>query len=97
MSLIGYEVEGEVHTDKGRIDVVIKKEKSIVVVETKYGKDKHISKMLKEAMEQIRENKYYEKYISTNPILLAIVFSEKKDIGCRFERVNLEREKEKER
>jgi hypothetical protein len=44
--------------------------------------------MLKEAMEQIRGNKYYEKYISTNPILLAIVFSEKKDIGCRFERVN---------
>ncbi|MDR2066951.1 MAG: PD-(D/E)XK nuclease domain-containing protein, partial [Endomicrobium sp.] len=63
-------------------------EKSIVVVETKYGKDKHISKMLKEAMEQIRRNKYYEKYISSNPTLLAIVFSENKDIGCRFERVN---------
>jgi Holliday junction resolvase-like predicted endonuclease len=88
MSLIGYEVEGEVHTDKGRIDVVLKKEKRIVVVEIKYGKDKHISKMLKEAMEQIKGNKYYEKYISSNPILLGIVFSENKDIACKFERVN---------
>jgi hypothetical protein len=43
--------------------------------------------MLKEAMEQIRGNKYYEKYISTNPILLAIVFSENKDIACKFEMV----------
>jgi Holliday junction resolvase-like predicted endonuclease len=88
MNLVGYEVEGEVHTDKGRIDVVLKKEKSIVVVETKYGKDKHISKMLKEAMEQIRGNKYYEKYIGNKVSLLAIVIGEKKEIRCRFERVN---------
>ncbi|MDR2066257.1 MAG: PD-(D/E)XK nuclease domain-containing protein, partial [Endomicrobium sp.] len=85
MTLIGYEVEGEVHTDKGRIDVVLKKENSIVIVETKYSKDNKLEEMLKEAMEQIRENKYYEKYISSNPTLLAIAFSENKDIGCRFE------------
>jgi hypothetical protein len=36
-------------------------------------------------MNQIREKKYYEKYTNNNPILLAIVFSENKDISCRFE------------
>jgi Holliday junction resolvase-like predicted endonuclease len=87
MRLIEYEVEGEVHTNKGRIDVVLRKEEKVIVVEIKYGKDKHINKMLKEAMVQIRGNKYYEKYISTNPTLLAIVFSENKDIACKFESV----------
>jgi hypothetical protein len=43
--------------------------------------------MLKEAMEQIRRNKYYEKYINNNPILLGIVFSENKDISCKFESI----------
>jgi hypothetical protein len=29
--LIGYEVEGEAHTDKGRIDAALKKEKTVIV------------------------------------------------------------------
>jgi hypothetical protein len=40
MRLIGYEVEGEVHTNRGRIDVVIKDKERVVVVEIKYAKDK---------------------------------------------------------
>jgi hypothetical protein len=53
----------------------------------KYSKDNKLEEKLKEAMNQIRNNRYYEKYINNNPILLAIVFSENKDIACRFENV----------
>jgi Holliday junction resolvase-like predicted endonuclease len=89
MKAVGYEVEGEVHTDKGRVDVVLKKENSVVIVEIKYSKGNNkVEGKLKEAMVQIRGKKYYEKYIRSNPTLLGIVFSEKKEIRCKFESVN---------
>ncbi|MDR0617968.1 MAG: PD-(D/E)XK nuclease domain-containing protein [Endomicrobium sp.] len=52
-----YEVEGEVHTDKGRIDVVIKGKESVVVVEIKYAKDKgiDIESKREEGMRPIRK------------------------------------------
>jgi Holliday junction resolvase-like predicted endonuclease len=92
MSLIGYEVEGEVHTDKGRIDIVIRERERVVVVEIKYakGKESELERKIEEAMDQIKERKYYEKYINRKEevALLGIVFSEKKEIKCKFERVN---------
>jgi Holliday junction resolvase-like predicted endonuclease len=90
MRLIGYEVEGEVHTDKGRADVVLRKGERVIVVEIKYSKGDKIEGKVKEAMEQIRGKKYYEKYIKSNPVLLGIVFSEDKGIGCKFEMVKIE-------
>ena len=75
-------------SNKGRIDVVLKHKDFVVVTEIKYCKDNNkVEEMLKEAMEQIRRNKYYEKYTNKNPILLGIVFSENKDIACRFESI----------
>jgi hypothetical protein len=56
-----------------------------VVVEIKYSKDNKVEEMLKEAMGQIRNNKYYEKYESKDVPLLGVVFSENKEIGCKFE------------
>jgi Holliday junction resolvase-like predicted endonuclease len=86
--LAGFEVDGEVHTDKGRIDVVLKKGNTNVIVEIKYSKDNNkVEEKVKEAMNQIRNNRYYEKYTNNNPTLLAIVFSENKDIACRFENI----------
>ncbi|MDR0617287.1 MAG: PD-(D/E)XK nuclease domain-containing protein [Endomicrobium sp.] len=86
----GYEVEGEVHTDKGRIDVVIKGKGRVVVVEIKYakGKEAEVESKIEEAMRQIRETKYYEKSKSKEVSLLAIVFGDNKEIRCKFERVN---------
>ena len=83
----GYEVEGEVHTDKGRIDVVLKKRNTVVIVETKYSKNNKLEEMLNEAMLQIRSNKYYEKYAGNEVILLALAFGKNKGIGCRFENI----------
>jgi hypothetical protein len=83
----GFEAEGEVHTDKGRIDAVLKRDNSVIVVEIKYGKEKRTDKMIKEAIKQIRDIKYYEKYIGNDVSLLAVAFGDKKEIGCRFEKL----------
>jgi Holliday junction resolvase-like predicted endonuclease len=88
MRLLGYEVEGEVHTDKGRIDVVLKKGNDIIVIEIKYGREEEAGNLVEEGLRQIREKKYYEKYIGSTPILLAIGFGKGREIGCRFERVS---------
>ncbi|MDR1243969.1 MAG: PD-(D/E)XK nuclease domain-containing protein, partial [Endomicrobium sp.] len=89
MKFVGYEVEGEVHTDKGRADAILRKEEKVIVVEIKYakGKGSDIERKIEEAMGQIRERKYYEKYISSKPTLLGIVFSGNKEIACKFESV----------
>jgi hypothetical protein len=76
--LSGYEVEPEVHTDKGRIDAVLKKGKEVIVVEIKYGKESKVAQLLKEGMEQIKKKKYYEKYSSSEASLLAIAFGDNK-------------------
>jgi len=82
----GFEVEGEVHTNKGRIDAVLKKGKDIIVVEIKYSAEKSKEEMIKEALTQIKEKKYYEKYASEGVSLLAIAFGKKKEIACKFEK-----------
>jgi Holliday junction resolvase-like predicted endonuclease len=82
--LSGYEVDPEVHTDKGRIDAVLKKGKEVIVVEIKYGKGSKVEEMLEEAIEQIKEKKYYEKYGSSEVSLLAIAFGDNKEIACKF-------------
>jgi len=83
----GYEVEGEVHTNKGRIDAVLKKEKDVIVVETKYSKEKSTGEMIEEGLNQIKERKYYEKYEGNDVSMLGIAFGDKKEIGCKFMRV----------
>jgi hypothetical protein len=87
--LSGYEPEGEEHTDKGRIDVVLRKEEKVIVVEIKYVKEKSsdIESKIKEAIGQIRDRKYYEKYARKEVSLLAIAFGENKEIRCKFENV----------
>jgi hypothetical protein len=82
--LSGYEVEGEVHTDKGRIDAVLKRGKDVIVVEIKYGEGKKVEGLLKEGMKQIKEMKYCEKYGSNKVSLLVVAFGKNKEIGCEF-------------
>jgi hypothetical protein len=43
--------------------------------------------MIREALGQIRDRKYYEKYVGKEVSLLAIVFGENKEIRCKFESV----------
>ncbi|MDR1243821.1 MAG: PD-(D/E)XK nuclease domain-containing protein, partial [Endomicrobium sp.] len=87
MKFVGYEVEGEVHTDKGRADAILRKEEKVIVVEIKYGENKQAKKMLQEGMRQIRDKKYYEKYMGKEVSLLAVAFGKDKEIACKFESV----------
>ncbi|MDR3306845.1 MAG: PD-(D/E)XK nuclease domain-containing protein, partial [Endomicrobium sp.] len=65
---------------------VLKKGKDIIVVEIKYSAEKSKEEMIKEALTQIKEKKYYEKYASEGVSLLAIAFGKKKEIACKFEK-----------
>jgi Holliday junction resolvase-like predicted endonuclease len=83
----GIEVSSQEQTDKGRIDVVLKHKDFVVIVEIKYSKDNKLEEKLKEALEQIKDTKYYEKYSNRNPTLLGIVFGENKEIACKFDNI----------
>jgi hypothetical protein len=76
-----------VHTDKGRIDAVLKKGREVIVVEIKHGEGSKVEELLKEGMGQIKEKKYYEKYGGSGVSLLAVAFGENKEIGCKFENI----------
>lgn len=55
-SLLGLDIQSEVVTDKGRIDLVLKTKTHIYIIELK------LNQPAKMALEQIEANKYYEKY-----------------------------------
>jgi hypothetical protein len=83
--LSGYKTDSEVHTDKGRIDVVLKRDDSVIVVEIKYGEEVSVQELVEQAIGQIKEKRYYEKYGKSDVSLLGIGFGKGKEIGCKFE------------
>ena len=78
----GGEVLVEAHTDKGRIDAVIKTPKAIYVIEFKLGS-------AEEALAQIKARRCYEPYLSDprSVILLAAGGFEDKTVQCLWEEV----------
>lgn len=58
LKLLGINIKAEVETNIGRIDGVLETEDYIFIMEFKVGK-------ALEALEQIKEKKYYEKYLPT--------------------------------
>ena len=59
LKLLGVNIKVEDHTNKGRIDAVIETETNIYVMEFKMGTPD-------EALSQIEERKYHEKYLSSD-------------------------------
>jgi hypothetical protein len=86
MYTLGFKVDGEIMTGSGCIDAVWEQPDVIVVSELKYHAVKKMKTLLNDAMKQIHNRRYYEKYLDRGkPILLmGLVFSEK-DVGCRIE------------
>ncbi len=79
-SLMGLHMETEVLTNHGRIDGVLELDTSLYVIEFKYRKtSKSPKSLLKEALTQIKQKKYYEKYLhSKKPVFfLAIALLDK--------------------
>ncbi len=56
MALVGLNIEAEVQTNAGRIDAVIHADETIFIMEFKIGTPE-------ETLEQIKDKKYYEKYL----------------------------------
>jgi hypothetical protein len=58
LKLLGINVSVEIETNRGRIDCVVENERHVFLMEFKVGK-------AADAMSQIKERKYYERYLST--------------------------------
>jgi hypothetical protein len=81
--MLGFNINGEVMTNKGRIDAVLEQNDYAVVAEIKFPESKTFEEMLSSAMEQIQDKKYYEAYTDKRIILLAIAFNGK-DADCKI-------------
>ncbi|MCK4763909.1 MAG: ATP-binding protein [Candidatus Aminicenantes bacterium] len=77
LTLLGVHIECEVQTHSGRIDAVIQVEDTVYIMEFKLGSET-------EALEQIKNKKYYEKYAGQGKkiVLAGVGFDmEKRSIG----------------
>jgi Holliday junction resolvase-like predicted endonuclease len=86
MRLIGFKIHGEVPNNIGRADIVWEQPGLTVIVEIKYHTKKKINTLLKAAMKQIHDRRYYNAYLG-KIILLGIAFSGQ-NTGCRMEIIN---------
>ena len=69
---LGFDIVCEDNTNKGRIDITIKMPNSIIIIEFKVDGTS--------ALQQIKDKKYHEKYMSGNlPIFIIGIEFDKKD------------------
>ena len=83
MKVLGFDIQGEISTNIGRIDAVWRQSELTVVSEIKYHSEEDIDSLLKEAMSQILDRKYYEAYLDKKVVLMAIAFREK-EVKCEL-------------
>ncbi|MDR1195247.1 MAG: ATP-binding protein [Endomicrobium sp.] len=83
LKTLGFDIQGEISTNRGRIDAVLKQNDYAVITEIKYSTEKELEEMLESALKQIDDKKYYEAYLDKKIILLAIAFNGK-DVKCKF-------------
>jgi hypothetical protein len=88
MRLLGFRIRAEEHNNLGSADAVWEQPGFTVVAEIKYHAEKSIDSLLNEALKQIHERRYYNKYTG-KVLLLGIAFSGKQP-GCRMEILDLQ-------
>jgi hypothetical protein len=87
MSMLGFDIRGEISTNRGRIDAVWEQAGgTVVIAELKYGAGKQTENLLQEALTQIRNRRYYEKYLDRKIKLLGVAFTGE-EVACRMEPV----------
>jgi hypothetical protein len=84
MTLFGFDIQGEIQTNIGRIDAVWHQPGLTVIAEVKYHTEKNIDSLLDEAMAQIRDRRYYEAYSDRKVTLMGVAFTGK-EVKCRLE------------
>jgi len=107
LQALGFDIIGEDVTNKGRIDLTLFVEDKVYIIEFKVMKNGELrmenedSEKLKvrnekcrcDALEQIKEKKYYEKYKDKRVIMVGICFSEEERNIVEFEYEKLDDEK----
>jgi hypothetical protein len=88
MRLLGFVIRGEDHNNLGRSDAVWEQPNLTVITEIKYHAEKTIDVLLDEAIQQIHDRRYYNKYLG-KVLLLGVAFSGKQT-GCRMEELKRE-------
>jgi hypothetical protein len=90
LRLLGFELIGEMPTNIRRIDAVWFFPGHAIVVEVKSQPKKgNVSGLLNAAIKQIRERRYYERFMSERQVSLLGVTFAGNEIGCRMETVDL--------
>ncbi|MDR1938823.1 MAG: ATP-binding protein [Tannerellaceae bacterium] len=70
IKMIGFDIQGEIMTNTGRIDAVWHQPGLTVVAEIKYHAQKSIDGLFTDAMQQIHDRRYYERYLDRTVVLL---------------------------
>jgi Holliday junction resolvase-like predicted endonuclease len=86
MTLFGFDIQGEIQTNIGRIDAVWHQPGLTVIAEVKYHTEKNIDSLLDEAMAQISDRRYYEAYSDRKVTLMGVAFTGK-EVKCRLESI----------
>ncbi|GHV65653.1 ATPase AAA [Bacteroidia bacterium] len=87
IKMLGFDVQGEVMTNIGRIDAVWRQSGMTIVAEIKYHAAKKQASLLKKAMKQIKDRTYFEKYLPDKIMLLAVAFTGR-EVGCKIEQLS---------
>jgi hypothetical protein len=86
LRMLGFDIEGEIMTNAGRIDAVWKTPEHIVIADVKFqAKKGKIAKLLDKALQQIKEKQYVDKYNDGQKVILLAVAFAGQEIGCRIE------------
>jgi hypothetical protein len=83
MRLLGFSIQAETPNNLGRSDVVWEQPGLTVVAEIKYHAEKTVDTLLDEALKQIHDRRYYNRYTG-KVLLLGVAFSGRQP-GCRME------------
>jgi hypothetical protein len=80
LNMLGFHVDAEVSTNKGRIDAVWTWQERAVIAEVKYASKGALKTLLDTAMAQIKEKGYCERYAASHQrvAMLAVAFSGKR-------------------
>ncbi|MDR0913054.1 MAG: ATP-binding protein [Methanobrevibacter sp.] len=89
IALMGFDVESEIMSIKGRLDLILRQNDLFLIMEFKYSEDENISfdELLKIAGNQIIEKGYYKPYQNRNVVILTIAFKGR-DLKCKFKSLN---------
>ncbi|MDR2556303.1 MAG: ATP-binding protein [Bacteroidales bacterium] len=88
LQLLGFNIQSQISTNFGKIDAVLQYKDVAVVAELKFSAEKSAEAMLSAAMKQIKDRRYYEKYLNRKVLLLSLAFTGK-DVACRIEELKV--------